>query len=135
MTSFSKTLEIRTSPHILSGYSVDAIMFNVVLALVPVALFSVYAFGLSALLTLAVAVGSCVTAEHWVSKRTSGRSTIGDWSITITGLLYGLTLPPNLPLWMTALGGVTCVMLGKAVFGGLGPVSYTHLTLPTMCSV
>ena len=47
-----KTLEIRTSPHILSGYSVDTIMFNVVLALLPVTLFAVYAFGLAGLLTL-----------------------------------------------------------------------------------
>ena len=120
MSGFSKTLEIRTSPHILSGYGVDQIMFNVVLALVPVAMFAVYAFGLAALLTLTVAVASCVATEHWVSKRAGGRSTVGDWSITITGLLYGLTLPPGLPLWMTALGGVICVMLGKAVFGGLG---------------
>ena len=120
MSTFKKTLEIRTSPHILSGYNVDTIMFNVVLALVPVALFSVYAFGLAALLTLTAAVGSCVATEHWVSKSQTGRSTVGDWSIAITGLLYGLTLPPSLPLWMTALGGVICVLLGKAVFGGLG---------------
>ena len=91
MSGFSKTLEIRTSPHILSGYGVDQIMFNVVLALVPVAMFAVYAFGLAALLTLTVAVASCVATEHWVSKRAGGRSTVGDWSITITGLLYGLT--------------------------------------------
>lgn len=120
MTTFKKTLEIRTSPHILSGYSVDSIMFNVVLALLPAAMFAVYAFGLAALLTISVAAGSCVLTEHWVSKRNGGRSTVGDWSITITGLLYGLTLPPSLPLWMTALGGVICVLLGKAVFGGLG---------------
>lgn len=120
MSGFVKTLEIRTSPHILSGYAVDTIMFNVVLALLPAALFAVYAFGLAALLTLTVAVASCVAVEHWVSKRSGGRSTVGDWSIVITGLLFGLTLPPSLPLWMTALGGAVCVLLGKAVFGGLG---------------
>ena len=36
MSDWTKTLEIRTSPHILSGYSVDTIMFNVVLALLPI---------------------------------------------------------------------------------------------------
>jgi electron transport complex protein RnfD len=120
MRGVAKTLEIRTSPHILSGYSVDAIMFNVVLALLPVAAFAVHAFGLAALLTLVAAVSSCVAAEHWVSMRSAGRSTVGDWSVVITGLLFGLTLPPGLPLWMTALGGAICVLLGKAVFGGLG---------------
>lgn len=119
MSSLAKTLEIRTSPHVLSGYSVDSIMFNVVLALMPVACFAVYAFGATALLTVGVAVVSCVLTEAWVS-RAKGGSTLGDWSITITGLLYGLTLPPSLPLWMAALGGVTAVLLGKAIFGGLG---------------
>ena len=114
------TLEIRTSPHILSGNSVDTIMWNVVLALLPVAGFAVYAFGLAALLTLATALAACVVSEH-LGCRWAGRpSTIGDGSAAITGLLYGLTLPPGLPLWMTAAGGVIAVALGKMLFGGLG---------------
>lgn len=119
MSAPAKTLEIRTSPHVLSGYSVDAIMFNVVLALLPTTVFAVYVFGVTALLTLSVATVCCVATEQWVS-RTQGRSTIGDWSAVITGLLYGLTLPPSLPLWMVALGGVIAILLGKAIFGGLG---------------
>ncbi len=120
MTRFAKTLEIRTSPHILSGYGVDSIMFNVVLALAPVALFAVYAFGWAAFLTLAVALGSCVLTEHWICTANNKPTTIGDWSVAITGLLYGLTLPPSLPLWMVAVGGAVGVGLGKALFGGLG---------------
>ena len=120
MSSSGKTLEIRTSPHVLSGNSVDSIMFNVVLALLPATAFSVFAFGLSALLTLSTAVVSCVLTEHWICRATGKPSTIGDWSVTITGLLYGLILPPALPLWMVAVGGVIAVALGKAAFGGLG---------------
>lgn len=115
-----KTLEIRTSPHIVSGYSADTIMFNVVLAVLPVAVFAVYVFGLTGLLTLATAVISCVAAEHVFCRLAGKPSTVGDWSVTITGLLYGLTLPPALPLWMVAVGGVLAVGLGKALFGGLG---------------
>ena len=121
MTSQSSpTLEIRTSPHVLSGHSVDTIMFNVVLALLPVVAFSVYAFGLAALLALATAVAACLGTE-WSAARLAGRpSTLGDWSAAITGLLYGLTLPPGLPLWMVAAGGAVSVGLGKVLFGGLG---------------
>lgn len=115
-----KTLEIRTSPHFLSGYSVDTVMFNVVLALLPVTLFAVYAFGLAALLTLTMALASCVLTEHVACRFSRKGTTVGDWSIVITGLLYGLTLPPGLPLWMTAIGGIVAVGLGKAIFGGLG---------------
>jgi electron transport complex protein RnfD len=120
MANVSKTLEIRTSPHIMSGHSVDTIMFNVVLALLPTTLFAVYAFGLTALLTLVTALASCLLTEHVVCRLTRKASTVGDWSVTITGLLYGLTLPPGLPLWMVAVGGIIAVGLGKLLFGGLG---------------
>ena len=118
--ALSKTLEIRTSPHILSGDSVDTIMFNVVLALLPTAAFAVYAYGLAGLLTLTVALLSCVLTEHLICRANGKPSTVSDWSVVITGLLYGLTLPPGLPLWMTAVGGIIAVGLGKALFGGLG---------------
>ncbi len=120
MSRLSKTLEIRTSPHILSGYSVDTVMFNVVLALLPVTLFAVYAFGLAALVTLTTALASCLLTEHLFCRFAGKGTTLGDWSVVITGLLYGLTLPPGLPIWMTAVGGLVAVGLGKALFGGLG---------------
>ena len=120
MATPGKTLEIRTSPHILSGYSVDTIMFNVVLALLPITAFAVFAFGLAGLLTLCMALASCVLTEHLICRASGKPTTVGDWSVTITGLLYGLTLPPSLPLWMVAVGGVICVAMGKAMFGGLG---------------
>ena len=116
----AKTLELRTSPHVMAGSSVDTIMRHVVWALVPAAAFGVYAFGLTAAVTLAAALGSCLAAE-WLLCRWSGQpSTLSDWSIAVTGLLYGLTLPPGLPVWMTVLGGFIAVGLGKHLFGGLG---------------
>jgi electron transport complex protein RnfD len=120
MAPLDQTLEIRSSPHILSGHGVDSIMFNVVLALLPVTVFAVYAFGLAALAVLTTAVVACLGTE-WLACRVAGNpSTLGDGSVAITGLLYGLTLPPGLPLWMVAVGGVVAVGLGKALFGGLG---------------
>lgn len=120
MSGLARTLEIRTSPHVLSGHSVDTIMFNVVLALLPTCAFAVYAFGWTALATLAVALASCLVAEALACRWAGRASTLGDWSAAITGLLYGLTLPPGLPLWMVAVGGLASVGLGKALFGGLG---------------
>lgn len=120
MNLTQKTLEIRTSPHILSGMSTDTIMRNVVYALLPVAAFAVYAFGLAAALVISVSTISTVLTEHVLCRLTKKESTIGDWSAAITGLLYGLTLPPGLPLWMVFCGGVIAIALGKFMFGGLG---------------
>jgi electron transport complex protein RnfD len=120
MPRLAKPLEIRTSPHLVSGHDADVILWNVLLSLAPVSLFAVYAFGLAALLVLGTATASCLAAE-WALARLAGRpSTVGDGSAAVTGLLYGLTLPPGLPLWMAAAGGVVAIALGKAIFGGLG---------------
>ncbi|MCR9286214.1 MAG: RnfABCDGE type electron transport complex subunit D [Bacteroidetes bacterium] len=116
----NRTLNISTSPHITKGISTDVIMRNVVWALLPVAAFAVYAFGINALLVLITSVISCVLTEHYLCKFSKKESTITDWSAVITGLLLGLTLPPNFPLWMTFVGGVISMALGKFVFGGLG---------------
>jgi electron transport complex protein RnfD len=95
-------------------------MMNVVFALIPVALFAVYSFGLNALLVISTAIAACVITEHVLCKWSTKETTIGDWSAVITGLLLGLTLPPIFPLWMTFLGGVLAIALGKFIFGGLG---------------
>ncbi len=115
-----KTLDIDTSPHIRSGTSVDIIMRNVVWALVPVCVFAVWVFGLAGLITLTGATVSCLLTEHLLQRWRGQATSIGDWSVAITGILYGLTLPPGLPLWMVVLGGVVGVGLGKFLFGGLG---------------
>lgn len=115
-----RTLELRTSPHVLSGYAVDSIMFNVVVALAPTTLFALYAFGWAALAVLGTATASCVVAEHLICRAGGRPSTAGDWSAAVTGLLYGLTLPASLPLWMVAVGGLVSIGIGKLLFGGLG---------------
>ena len=116
----NRTLNISTSPHITKGISTDSIMLNVVFALVPVAIFAVVTFGLSALFVLLTSVAACVVTEHYLCKLSKQESTVSDWSAVVTGLLLGLTLPPSFPLWMTFVGGVIAIALGKFIFGGLG---------------
>lgn len=116
----SRGIEIRTSPHLKRVVTVDKIMRTVVLALLPIAAFAVWQFGLSALLLLLTTTGVAILTE-WVFARASGKgNTVSDWSVVITGLLLGLTLPPGFPLWMAAVAAFVGVALGKALFGGLG---------------
>ena len=113
-------IEIRTSPHLHRSVSVEQIMRNVVYALLPICAWSVYKFGLSALALLFTTTVACILTE-WFFCRLAGRpSTVSDFSVVITGLLLGLTLPPGFPLWMGAVAGFMAVGLGKALFGGLG---------------
>ena len=124
MAPLKKTLEIDTSPHIVSGNSVDIIMRNVLFAILPAALFGVYVFGITTLVLLLTAILSCVLTEYLLGKLSTPemtlRDTVRDGSVLVTGLLYGMTLPPGLPLWMVCVGGFIAIGLGKFIFGGLG---------------
>jgi len=111
---------LRSSPHLKQSVTVAQIMRNVVFALVPVCAWSVYAFGFSVLLLLATTTLVCMLSEALFCRISGRASSLGDWSIVITGLLLGLTLPPGFPLWMAAVAAFVAVGLGKALFGGLG---------------
>jgi electron transport complex protein RnfD len=111
---------LRTSPHLRATPPVEAIMRNVVWAVLPVCAFAVYQFGISVLALLIVCTGVCVLTEHAICRLSGRPSTVGDWSAVITGLLLALTLPPGFPLWMAAVAAVVGIAIGKMFFGGLG---------------
>lgn len=48
------------------------------------------------------------------------KTTVGDLSAVVTGLLLAMNLPPMAPLWMAALGGIFAILVVKMLFGGLG---------------
>ena len=120
MTGTRLKIELRTSPHLKQAVTVEQIMRNVVYALLPVCAFAVYAFGISVLALLMVTTMTCILCESLFCRLSGQPDTVNDWSITITGLLLALTLPPGFPLWMAAVAAVVAVGLGKALFGGLG---------------
>ncbi len=114
------TTDLRSSPHLKQATTVEDIMRNVVYALLPVCAWAIYAFGLSVLLLLVTTTLVCIASEALFCRLANRPSTVGDWSIVITGLLLALTLPPGFPLWMAAVAAFVAVGLGKALFGGLG---------------
>jgi electron transport complex protein RnfD len=114
------TIELRTSPHAHAGGDVVRIMRNVVYALLPICIFTIWQFGLSALALLLVVTATCLVSERLFNRLNNQPSSLGDWSATITGLLLALTLPPGFPLWMGVVAGIIAIALGKALFGGLG---------------
>ncbi len=120
MKHLAQSLQIQSSPHVHGTTGVADIMRNVVYALLPVCAFSIYVFGLAALVMILVSVTVCVATEHLLCRWSGKASSVSDYSATVTGILFALTLPPGLPLWMVACGGAIGVAIGKSLFGGLG---------------
>jgi Na+-translocating ferredoxin:NAD+ oxidoreductase subunit D len=117
----NKPLTISPSPHIYSSESVSKMMYGVVLALMPAFFFSVWIFGLNALLVNLVAVFSCLAAEFVIQKFIMKSPVrVSDGSAMVTGILLAFNLPANIPLWMIAVGSLFAIGIGKMVYGGLG---------------
>lgn len=108
------------APFLRSKDTTAVIMRDVAFALTPAALFGVYRFGFKAFLILLLSVTSCVLTEH-VCKRIRKKQNGGyECSAVVTGLLFGMMLPVNVPYWLPVAGGVFAIGIVKMLFGGLG---------------
>lgn len=113
-------LIVSTSPHIRGQANTRNIMLKVLIALVPISVYSIVVFGLSALWIFLASIGGALLGEYLMQKGRRLPVTLDDGSALLTGLLLALTLPPTLPWWIAAVGGITAIVLGKQIFGGLG---------------
>ncbi|MDL2262172.1 RnfABCDGE type electron transport complex subunit D [Bacteroidales bacterium OttesenSCG-928-I21] len=114
-------LTVSMSPHDHGKISVRKIMFGVVLAMVPALLVSIYYFGLDAIRINLIAIAACLFFEWFFQKIfIKGKSTIGDGSAIVTGMLLAFNLPSNLPWWIIVIGALVAIGIGKMSFGGLG---------------
>ena len=116
----STKLHVSSSPHIRSRVRTEHIMFAVVLALLPAAVYGVWLNGPNALMLLLVSVATAVATEALYEKITGRPVTISDGSAILTGLLLGMNLPPLAPFWLPVIGSSFAILVVKQFFGGLG---------------
>ena len=112
---------ISASPHVHSASTSQRVMYDVLIALIPAFLVSLYVFGLSALIMTSVAVVSCIIFEYIIQKYLlKTEVTVNDGSALITGILLAFNLPSTLPIWMVITGSLVAIGIAKMSFGGLG---------------
>lgn len=116
-----KKLVVSPAPHIHSDDTTKKLMRDVVIALSPSLLVSIYFFGFSAIKLALVGIVSCMLVEFVIQKYiTKEKILIGDYSAVVTGLLLALNLPPNSPWWIVFIGSVVAIGIAKMTFGGIG---------------
>jgi electron transport complex protein RnfD len=113
-------LSVSTSPYIKTDDSISKIMWNVNIALAPAAIFGVFYFGVPALINMIVAIVAAVGAEYAVQKIRKVKVTAFDGSAFLTGLLLAMSISPEMPYYMTALGTIVAIIVAKHSMGGLG---------------
>ena len=113
-------LTISSSPHVHSPVTTKTIMRDVLIALAPALIGSVYFFGIRALLVTLVSAAACVFFEWLWCRAMKQHCKIYDLSAVVTGVLLAFVCPPTIPYWMIIMGDLFAIILVKMLFGGIG---------------
>ena len=110
------------SPHKTKPRGTQAVMGDVLLALIPGVAVLVWMTGIGVLTNLALAVLSGLATEAAIMRLRKRAVTppLKDLSAIVACALIGLSLPPLTPFWIPILGGILAIGLAKQLFGGLG---------------
>lgn len=114
-------LKVSPSPHIHGKESTRKLMLNVVIALIPALIVSVFYYGIGAIIVTAVSVLSCLLFEFLIQKYVLRKPiSITDGSALVTGILLAFNLPSNIPVHIVVIGSFVAIVIAKMTFGGLG---------------
>ena len=113
-------LTISSSPHVHSPVTTQTIMRDVLIALAPALVGSIYFFGIRALLVTVVSAAASVFFEWLWCRLMKQDNKTYDLSAVVTGVLLAFVCPPTIPYWMIILGDLFAIILVKMLFGGIG---------------
>ena len=108
------------TPHVRSKESIQSIMRDVIIALIPATAAGIYYFGMNALMLVIASIVSAVFFEWLYQKIMKKPVTITDLSAVVTGLLLAMNIPASAPIWMPIVGSAFAIIFAKQFFGGLG---------------
>ncbi len=117
----NKLITVSPSPHVFGNYSVNKLMFGVVIAMLPAFAFSIVMYGLGAIIVTLLSISSCLLFEFLIQKYIlKAEVRISDGSAIVTGMLLAFNVPSDLPWWIVIIGCLVAIGVGKMTFGGLG---------------
>ncbi len=116
----NQMLLVSPAPHFRRKRDTQAIMLDVVIALMPAFIAAALIFGWRAILVVSVCVATCVLSEFVFQKICKRPVTANDFSAVVTGMLLGFNLPYTIPIWQAMFGSVVAIVVVKQLFGGLG---------------
>jgi Na+-transporting NADH:ubiquinone oxidoreductase subunit B len=135
---FSTSATTTGSVHVRDAWDLKRMMVMVVVALIPCTLMGIYNAGYQVLLArgeatpfvaclllgagkvVPIILVSYVVGGAWEVLFACVRKHEINEGFLVTGLLFPLTLPPSIPLWIVAVGISFGVVIGKEIFGGTG---------------
>lgn len=110
------------SPFVRKPASVQSVMLQVLLALLPGIAAYAWFFGPGILVQIALATAAALAGEaSMLAIRGKPKALfLSDLSAIVTAWLIALTFPPIAPWWLTVTGTLLAVVIVKQLYGGLG---------------
>ena len=127
-----KLLQISANPHIREEGNSAGIMRDVVIAMLPTAIYGCLQWGFHSFLVVLLTTLAAVVTEYIYQKAMKLPVTISDWSAAVTGMILALNCPPNIPYWIPMVGSVFAILVVKQLYGGLG-ANFMNPALAARC--
>ncbi len=113
-------ITISSSPHAHTKNTTQRIMLDVLIALAPALLGSVFFFGFRALTLTLVSVLTCFLIEKLWCRLMKQDDKTYDLSACVTGVLLAFVCPPTIAYWQLIIGDFFAIIVVKMLFGGIG---------------
>ena len=113
-------LTVSHAPFWHDGDSLFKMNLNILLALLPAAIFGIIQFGAPALGVVALSISTAMLWELVMNLMAKKPLTVGDLDSAVIGMIFGIMLPATSPFWLVVVGTFVAVVIGKMIFGGIG---------------
>jgi len=113
-------LIVSFSPHVKTTKDTPRVMLDVIISLLPTFIAGAVIYGFRALLVVLTCVLTTVVSEYVFNIAVKKEQTVFDLSAIVTGLILGLSLHADTPVWQCIIGSAFAIVVVKCLFGGLG---------------
>ena len=115
-------MKFASPPYLTQNVSVQRVMLQVLVALLPGIAAYIWLIGPAVLLQLAIATASALLAEAFMLKllKKPIGLFLGDGSAIVTAWLIALSFPPLAPWWLIVVASLFAIIIAKHLYGGLG---------------
>lgn len=114
------TYKVSHAPHLRSAKRVSGMNLDILIALIPLCLFSAVYYGIRPAILVLIGLISAVICETLGCLMMKRAPSVGDGSAAVTGTIIGALVSPLSPYWLPAVGAAFGIMIVKMPLGGSG---------------
>ncbi len=113
-------MTFRTTPHWRQTEAASSRCWDMLIPLVPLAVYSCVYYGLRPLYVMLISIASAMAFEVLGYALQMKRAPLADGTAAVTGGVIGLAMSPIVPYWVPVVASGAAILVAKLPFGGRG---------------